>query len=105
IPMRFGAVLAHAFGKTRTGYCAIPCTNEGYNRFKILGCLLPLGERSIYNENADGYRVRVWRTVVTHAFWRLRHRLFYQAFTQRRGRAWPVLAMHLLLYPFRLVAG
>jgi hypothetical protein len=105
IPMRPSAILGHAFGPNRTGWSAIPCTNEGYNRFKLLGCLLPLGRRKIYNENGDGYPVRSGRMLVTHGFWRLRHRLFYQAFTERRGRPWPVLAMHLFLYPFRLVAG
>jgi hypothetical protein len=105
IPMRPSAILRHALGKTRTGYFAIPCTNEGYNRYKLLGIVLPLGRRVIYNENGDGYSVRQFSTIVEHGFWRLRHRLFYQAFTQRRGRSWPVLWMHLLLYPFRLLAG
>ncbi len=105
IPMRPLAILRHAFGKTRTGWSAIPCTNEGYNRYKLLGCLLPLGHRKIYNENGDGYPARAGRMLVTHGLWRLKHRLFYQAFTQRRGRSWPVLGMHLVLYPFRLVAG
>jgi hypothetical protein len=105
IPMRAGAILRHAFGRTRTGYFAIPCTNEGYNRYKVLGALLPLGRRLIYNENGDGYPVRRLSTMVEHGFWRLRHRLFYQAFTEHRGRSWLVLGMHLLLYPFRLVAG
>ena len=105
IPMRPGAILRHAFGKTRTGYLAIPCTNEGYNRYKLLGALMPFGRRLIYNENGDGYPVRKVSTMVEHGFWRLRHRLFYQAFTERRGRPWLVLGMHLLLYPFRLLAG
>jgi hypothetical protein len=105
IPMRPLAILRHAFGKTRTGWCAIPCTNEGYNRYKFLACVLPLGHRKIYNENGDSYPVRNLRTLAAHGFWRLKHRLFYQAFTERRGRPWAVLAMHLLLYPFRLVAG
>ena len=105
IPIRPLAILRHAFGKNRTGWCAIPCTNEGYNRYKLLLWLLPLGHRKIYNENGDGYQVRNLRMLGAHGFWRLKHRLFYQAFTERRGRPWPVLAMHLLLYPFRLVAG
>jgi hypothetical protein len=105
IPMRPLAILRHALGGNRTGWCAIPCTNEGYNRYKLLGCLLPLGHRKIYNENGDGYPMRNGRTLLAHGFWRLKHRLFYQAFTERRGRSWLVLAMHLLLYPFRLVAG
>lgn len=105
IPMRAAAILRHAFGKSRTGYVAIPCTNEGYNRYKVLGGLLPLGRRLIYNENGDGYPVRRVSMMVEHCFWRLRHRLFYQAFTERRGRSWLTLAMHLLLYPARLVAG
>ncbi|GEM_PF-6033917 len=105
IPMRFTAILAHAVGPRRTGWCAIPCTNEGYNGYKWIACFMPLGHRKVYNENGDGYAVRNWRTMVTHAHWRLKHRLFYQAFTERRGRSWPVVWMHLLLYPFRLVAG
>ena len=105
IPWSPLAIVRHALGPNRTGWSAIPCTNEGYNRYKIAGFLLPLGRREIYNENGDGYPVRVWRTLVTHGFWRLRHRLFYQGLTQRRGRSLPVLAMHLLLYPFRLTAG
>jgi hypothetical protein len=105
IPMRPSAIFRHAFGKTRTGYLAIPCTNEGYNRFKLLGAVLPLGRRLIYNENGDGYPMRQFSTIVEHGFWRLRHRLFYQAFTERRGRPWLVLGMHLILYPFRLLAG
>jgi len=105
IPMRPLAILRHAFGKNRTGWSAIPCTNEGYNRYKLLACIIPLGHRKIYNENGDGYPVRNGRTLVAHGLWRLKHRLFYQAFTERRGRSWPVLAMHLALYPFRLLAG
>jgi hypothetical protein len=105
IPMRPLAILFHALGRHRTGWCAIPCTNEGYNRYKFLVWLFPLGHRKVYNENGDGYAIRNWRMLVKHGFWRLKHRLFYQAFTQRRGRSWPVLAMHLVLYPFRLAAG
>ncbi len=105
IPLSAGNLIRHMFGPNRTGYLAIPCTNEGYNRYKLMAAFLPLGRRLIYNENGDGYPLRRWKTVIEHGFWRLRHRLFYQAFTQRRGRSLPVLWMHLLLYPFRLLAG
>jgi hypothetical protein len=105
IPLAALSILGHALGRKRTGYLAIPCTNEGYNRYKLLGALLPLGRRVIYNENHDGYSVRSGSMLVEHGFWRLRHRLFYQALTERRGRSRLVVAMHLLLYPFRLMAG
>ncbi len=99
------ALIRRGFGKERTGRFIIPCTNEGYNLLKLTGWLLPMGRREIFNENHDGYALRSWPMVYKHIQWRLYHRMFYQAITERNGRSWPAHLFHLLVYPARLVAG
>lgn len=101
----WGDLLRLSVGRRRSGYFAIPCTNEGYTALKLLGFWLPLGLRKIYNENGDACQVRHVRMMVRHCLWRLGHSIFYQALTERQGRPWPLHAAHLFLYPLRLVAG
>ncbi len=92
-------------GRRRSGHFVIPCTNEGYASLKASGVFLPLGLREVYNENGDAYFPRHLSMLWRHTFWRLRHRIFYQALTERNGRFWMRHMAHLLLYPARLVAG
>lgn len=94
-----------AAGSRRSGYLVIPWTNEGYTAVKLLGFFLPLGRRRVYNENGDSCLVRQWRMMARHARWRLHHRIFFQTWSERRGRLWPLHVVHLLLYPVRLLAG
>ncbi len=104
-PSTWWTLLRRAFGTKRTGWYVIPCTNEGFYGLKLLCWLLPLGRREIYNENCDSYTLRSVGMLARHAAWRLHHRLFYQALTERRDRPWPLHVIHLLLYPARLLAG
>ena len=94
-----------ALGPNRTGWYVIPFTNEGFYAMKILGALLPLGRREIYNENHDGFLLRSPRMLFRHLHWRIYHRLFYQALTERGGRSLAVHVFHLLAYPVRLLRG
>jgi hypothetical protein len=96
---------ARAFGPQRTGWYVIPFTNEGLYTLKIAGMFLPLGRREIYNENHDGFLLRSPRMLFRHLYWRIYHRLFYQALTERGGRSWLVHLGHLLAYPVRLLRG
>ncbi len=98
-------LLSLTLGGRRSGHLIIPCTNEGYNAIKLLGYWLPLGLREIYNENGDAYLARHLRMMVRHSLWRLSHRIFFQALTERHGRPWALHLAHLLLYPLRLAAG
>ncbi len=93
------------FGSKRTGWYVIPFTNEGFYTMKILGALLPLGRREIYNENHDGFLLRSPRMLFRHLHWRIYHRLFYQALTERGERSLAVHVFHLLAYPVRLLRG
>jgi len=98
-------ILSLSAGLRRSGYLVVPCTNEGYAGLKLLGFCLPLGRRRIYNENGDSCLVRQFPMIARHIGWRLHHRIFYQVWSERRGRPWPVHLLHLLLYSFRLLAG
>ena len=98
-------LLSLAAGRRRSGYLVIACTNEGFHAAKLLGACLPLGLRIVYNENCDFYQVRRVRTLARHCAWRLRHRIFYQALTERRGRFLPLHLVHVALYPLRLLSG
>lgn len=104
-PATWTALLRRTFGPERTGGYVIPCTNEGFYALKLLGWLLPLGRREIYNENHDGYALRSGSTLIRHFQWRLHHRLFYQALSERHGRPHYLHLVHLLLYPLRLLSG
>lgn len=101
----WGALLGRSLGRDRTGWYVIPCTNEGFYGMKLMGAMLPMGRREIYNENHDGCPLRNWRMIGRHIHWRLRHRLFYQALTELHGRSWLSHILHLLVYPVRLLAG
>ncbi len=109
--LRFGSLRTwtelarRAFGHDRTGWYVIPFTNEGFYAMKILGALLPMGRREIYNENHDGFLLRSPRMLFRHLHWRIYHRLFYQALTERGGRSLAVHIFHLLAYPVRLLRG
>ena len=98
-------LITGSMGRRRCAHFVIPCTNEGYTSLKLLGFGLPLRLREIYNENGDAYLPREVRMLLRHTLWRLRHRIFWQALTERHGRLWLLHAAHLLLYPFRLAAG
>jgi len=98
-------ITKRAFGRHRTGWYVIPFTNEGFYRMKILGALLPMGRREIYNENHDGFLLRSPRMLFRHLHWRIYHRLFYQALTERGGRSLALHVFHLLAYPVRLMRG
>lgn len=98
-------VIVRAFGRHRSGWYVIPFTNEGFYTMKILGALLPLGRREIYNENHDGFLLRSPRMLFRHLHWRIYHRLFYQALTERGGRPLAMHVFHLLAYPVRLMRG
>jgi len=98
-------ILSLSVGPRRSGYLVVPCTNEGYAALKLLGFCLPLGRRRICNENGDSCLVRQFRMTARHIGWRLHPRIFYQVWSERRRRPWPLHLLHLLLYPFRLLAG
>jgi hypothetical protein len=98
-------ILSLWVGPRRSGYLVVPCTNEGYAGLKLLGFCLPVGRRRIYNENGDSCLVRQFRMMARHIGWRLHHRIFYQVWSERRRRPWPLHLLHLFLYPFRLLAG
>ncbi len=104
-PATWSALLRRCLGRARAGWYVIPCTNEGFRWIKLTCWLLPCGRREIYNENHDGFLLRSWAVVARHVVWRLRPRLFYQAVTERGGRLWPLHVIHLIVYPFRLLAG
>ena len=98
-------ILSLWVGPRRSGYLVVPCTNEGYAGLKLLGFCLPVGRRRIYNENGDSCLVRQFRMMARHIGWRLHHRIFYQMWSERRRRPWPLHLLHLFLYSFRLLAG
>jgi len=98
-------ILSLWVGPRRSGYLVVPCTNEGHAGLKLLGFCLPVGRRRIYNENGDSCLVRQFRMMARHIGWRLHHRIFYQVWSERRRRPWPLHLLHLFLYPFRLLAG
>ena len=98
-------ILSLWVGPRRSGYLVVPCTNEGYAGLKLMGLCLPVGRRRIYNENGDSCLVRQFRMMARHIGWRLHHRIFYQMWSERRRRPWPLHLLHLFLYLFRLLAG
>ena len=83
----------------------IPCTNEPYSSMKLLGFLLPLSRRLIYNELADGFAARRVRTLYRHYVWRLRDHLSYQIVAAAAGSNRVARLGHLVLYSGRLLAG
>ena len=83
----------------------VPCTNEPYRLLKVLSCLWPLSRRQIYNELADGFAVRDWRTLGWHLRWRLRDQLSFQILSGSAGGSAHARLLHLILYGFRLTAA
>lgn len=100
-------VLHLSVGRRRSGHFVIPATKEGYsyNLLKLTCIWLPFGLRIVYNENADAYLPRNARMLVRHTFWRLRHRILYQALTELHGRFLLLHLVHLVAYPVRLLMG
>ncbi|MBI4459160.1 MAG: hypothetical protein HY648_03750, partial [Acidobacteria bacterium] len=83
----------------------VPCTNEHYAAMKCLVFLLPLSRCQIFNEQADGFALRDWRTLYQHLRWRLRDHLSFQIVAAAAGETNLLRFSHLVLYAPRLLEG
>jgi len=70
-------LLPRCVGRNRFSRVILPCTGEGFGKWKCMGWFLPLMHIEIYNENLDAFGGRHVLSLSRHLLWRGRDGLRY----------------------------